>query len=145
MAYNISHVTHHASRITHPITSYRTTCRVARRRENMLGVNMVLAEFVKFKHGLYRSCGIECFEGIMLEPCLLQPCFHFAGSRQSYIHPNHSIPQDSYSPCLHSTNFARAMFTPTVFSRRRKRSIREKIDPRSARGQSFEQPTPQFA
>ena len=40
---------------------------------------MVLAEFVKFKHGLYKSCGIECFEGIMLEPCLLQPCFHVAG------------------------------------------------------------------
>ena len=40
---------------------------------------MVLAEFVKFKHGLYKSCGIECFEGVMLEPCLLQPCFHVAG------------------------------------------------------------------
>ena len=41
---------------------------------------MVLAEFIKFKHGLYKSCGIECFEGIMLEPCLLQPCFHVAGA-----------------------------------------------------------------
>ena len=40
---------------------------------------MVLAEFVKFKHGLYKSCGIECLECIMLEPCLLQPCFHVAG------------------------------------------------------------------
>ena len=50
-----------------------------RRRENMVGVNMVLAEFVKFKHGLYKSCGIEWFEGIMLEPCLLQPCLHVAG------------------------------------------------------------------
>ena len=40
---------------------------------------MVLAEFVEFKHGLYKSCGIECFEGIMLEPCLLQPYFHVAG------------------------------------------------------------------
>ena len=50
-----------------------------RRRENMVGVNMVLAEFVKFKHGLHKSCGIECLEGIMLEPCLLQPCFHVAG------------------------------------------------------------------
>ena len=39
---------------------------------------MVLAEFVKFKHGLYKSCGV-CFEGIMLEPCLLQPCLHVAG------------------------------------------------------------------
>ena len=52
---------------------------IARRRENMVGVNMVLAEFVKFKHGLYKSCGIEWFEGSMLEPCLLQPCFHVAG------------------------------------------------------------------
>ena len=49
------------------------------RRENMVGVNMVLAWFVKFKHGLYKSCGIECVEGIMLEACLLQPCFHVAG------------------------------------------------------------------
>ena len=40
---------------------------------------MVLAESVKFKHGLCKSCGIEWFEGIMLEPCLLQPCFHVAG------------------------------------------------------------------
>ena len=40
---------------------------------------MVLAEFIEFKHGLYKSCGIECFEGIVLEPCLLQPCFHVAG------------------------------------------------------------------
>ena len=40
---------------------------------------MVLAEFVRFKDGLYKSCGVEWFEGIMLEPCLLQPCFHVAG------------------------------------------------------------------
>ena len=40
---------------------------------------MVPAEFVKFKRGLYRSCGIGCFEGMMLEPCLLQTCFHIAG------------------------------------------------------------------
>jgi len=40
---------------------------------------MVLAEFIKFKHGLYKSCGIECFEGIMLVTCLLQPYFHVAG------------------------------------------------------------------
>ena len=26
---------------------------VSRPRENMVGVNMVLAEFIKFKHGLY--------------------------------------------------------------------------------------------
>ena len=54
--------------------------RISRRRENMVGVNMVLAEFVKFKRGLYKSCGIEWFDGIMLEPCLLQPCLHVAGS-----------------------------------------------------------------
>ena len=42
-----------------------------RRSENMVGVNVVLAESVKFKHGLYQSCGIECFEGILLEPCLM--------------------------------------------------------------------------
>ena len=50
-----------------------------RRRENMVGVNMVLAEFSKSKHGLCKSFDIECLEGIMLEPCLLQPCFHVAG------------------------------------------------------------------
>ena len=43
---------------------------------------MVLAESVNFKHGLHRSCGIECVEGIMLEPCLLQPSFHVAGCDQ---------------------------------------------------------------
>ena len=59
--------------------SAATPPRICRRRENMVRANMVLAEFIKFKHGLYRSCGIECFEGIMLEPCLLQPCFHVAG------------------------------------------------------------------
>ena len=52
---------------------------VDRRLVNMVGVTMVLGEFVNFKHGLYKSSGIECFEGIMLEPCLLQPCFHVAG------------------------------------------------------------------
>ena len=46
---------------------------------NTLGVSTVLAYFVEFEHGLYKSCGIECVEGIMLEPCLLQPCFHVAG------------------------------------------------------------------
>ena len=51
-----------------------------RRREHMVGVNMVLEESVKLKHGLCKSCGAECFEGILLEPCLLQPCSHVAGS-----------------------------------------------------------------
>ena len=50
-----------------------------RRCENMVGVNMVPAEFVKFKLGLYNACCKECFEGILLESCLLQPCFHVAG------------------------------------------------------------------
>ena len=27
-----------------------------------------------------------CSEGIMLEPCLLQPCFHVAGSMHKYIY-----------------------------------------------------------
>ena len=52
------------------------------RRENMVGVNMLLAEFVRFKHGLYKPCGIEWFEGIMLESRLLQPCVHVAGERR---------------------------------------------------------------
>ena len=33
---------------------------------------MVLAKSIRFKRGLYKSCGV------MLEPCLLQPCFHVA-------------------------------------------------------------------
>ena len=37
---------------------------------------MVLAEFIKLKHRLYKSCGVECVDGILLEPSLLQPCFH---------------------------------------------------------------------
>ena len=53
--------------------------RSIRRREHMVGVNMVLAESVKFKHSLYKSCGIDCVEGIMLEACLLQPCLHVTG------------------------------------------------------------------
>ena len=48
----------------------------------MVGVSMVLAQFIRFNHGLCKSCGIECFEGIVLEPCLLQPCFHVAGGLQ---------------------------------------------------------------
>ena len=44
---------------------------------------MVLALFIKLNHGLYKSCGIECVEGIMIEPCLLQLCFHVAACRPS--------------------------------------------------------------
>ena len=36
------------------------------------------------------------------------------------IPSKHSIPQDLYSPCLNSTNSARNMFTPTMFTRRRR-------------------------
>ena len=36
----------------------------------MLGVNMAFHDAIR-----------ECFEGIMLEPCLPQPCFHVAGGR----------------------------------------------------------------
>ena len=32
----------------------------ARRHEDMVGVSIVLAEFVQFKHGSYKSCGVEC-------------------------------------------------------------------------------------
>ena len=34
---------------------------------NMVGVNNVVHDAIR-----------ECFEGIMLEPCLLQPCVHVA-------------------------------------------------------------------
>ena len=51
-----------------------------RRRDNMVGVNMVLAKPSKLKHRLHQSCGIECVEGFLLEPCLLQQCFHVAGT-----------------------------------------------------------------
>ena len=52
-----------------------------RRRDNidMFRVNMVLAEFIELNLGLNKSCGVECSEGIMLEPCLLQPYVHVAG------------------------------------------------------------------
>ena len=39
----------------------------------------------------------------------------------STIPSKHSTPQDLYSPCLNSTNHARTMFTPTMFSRRRRK------------------------
>ena len=35
----------------------------------MVGVNNVVQDAI-----------CECFEGIMIEPCLLQPCFHVAGA-----------------------------------------------------------------
>ena len=54
-----------------------------RRRENMVGVNMVLAEYNRIQtrsSWIYLLLAIcECFDGILLKPCLLQPCFHVAG------------------------------------------------------------------
>ena len=39
---------------------------------------------------------MECFEGIMLETCLLQPCFHVAGSQADRLaaSPHTKDPQD---------------------------------------------------
>ena len=83
-----------------------------RLRENMVGVNMVLAGFACFKHGLYKSCGIEWFEGIIARAIVthviivivilviviviviivatqtmftwrLQPCFHVARTSET--------------------------------------------------------------
>ena len=77
------YIVHYSCIFLHYVISYyNITCYYSfpRRCENMVGVKMVLAEFIKFKHGLYKSFDIECFEGIMLESCLLQPCFHVAGT-----------------------------------------------------------------
>ena len=51
--------------------------RVPRRRENMVGVNMVGVNMA------FHDAVCERFEGAMLEPCLLKPCFHVAGFRSS--------------------------------------------------------------
>ena len=47
---------------------------VSRRRENMVGVNMVGV------NNVFHDTTCEFVEGIMLEACLLQPCFHVAGT-----------------------------------------------------------------
>ena len=49
-----------------------------RPRENMVGVNMVLAWWTFIPHDLYSICLNSIH---MLAPCLLQPCFHVAGHR----------------------------------------------------------------
>ena len=46
---------------------------------NMVGVNMVLAEYHQIKHAISNDVTCRCFDGILLKPCLLQPCFHVAG------------------------------------------------------------------
>ena len=38
----------------------------------------------------------------------------------SIIPSRHSMPQDLYSPCLNLANYARTMFTPTMFTLRRR-------------------------
>ena len=44
----------------------------------MVGANMAFHDAI-----------CECFEGTMLEPCLLKPCFHVAGdNRTGQIHKN---------------------------------------------------------
>ena len=52
-------------------------------RENMVGVNMVLAEYHQntLKEQIANRFMITMFEFdcIMLKPCLPQPCFHVAG------------------------------------------------------------------
>ena len=54
----------------------------------------------------------------------------------SIIPSKHSIPQDLHSLYLNLTNYARAMFTPTMFSRRRKTGGRRGVRgwPASRRG-----------
>ena len=65
-----------------------------RRRENMVGVNMVLALYPQ--NTLYHRIYIVhvWIQYFLLEPCLLQPCFHVAGrltpdSRQFVRPENH--------------------------------------------------------
>ena len=74
MTYDIT-IIMHCTQNDYPEIDGRHRTSKRQRRENMVGVHMVLAEFIQFKHGLCISCGTVCFEGTMLEPCLLQPCF----------------------------------------------------------------------
>ena len=55
-----------------------------------------------------------------LLPATWKHCWSRHGS--SIIPSKHSIPQDLHNPCLNLTNYARTMFTPTMFTRRRWRS-----------------------
>ena len=54
-----------------------------RRRENMVGVNMISAEYhqntLKWQTANICIKNMFEFDGILLKPCLLQPCFHVAG------------------------------------------------------------------
>ena len=51
---------------------------LCRRRENMVGVNMLGVNMLGVNMVVHDAI-CECFEGNMLEPCLLKPCFHVAG------------------------------------------------------------------
>ena len=44
----------------------------------------------QIQNGLYKSCGVQCVEGIMLEPGLLQPCLHVAGRLASHRDRRHT-------------------------------------------------------
>ena len=64
--------------VPYPAVCWPTALLAAcRRRENMVGVNIVGVNMV-----LHDSI-CECFEGAMLDTCLLKPCFHVAG----YVKP----------------------------------------------------------
>ena len=61
----------------------RSACK-KKQKKNMVGVSMVLAEYHQstLKWQITHIFIITMFEfdGILLKPCLLQPCFHVAGS-----------------------------------------------------------------
>ena len=62
------------NKTSHVRDSYHT-----RRRDNMVGVNMVGVNMA------FHDAMCECFEGTMLEPCLLKPCVHVAGIRAQQL------------------------------------------------------------
>ena len=106
----------------------------------MVGANVVLARFIKFKDGLYESCGIEYFESIMLEPCLLQPwdlrrgLFHRGWLQNTRCclqrHGKHHC-CNTDTTCNHiyfeTTPFETTPFETELRGRSRRRSIRRKL------------------
>ena len=80
----------------------------SRQREHIVGVNMVLAWFLKFKHGLYKSCGIEC---VVLEQTWRR--------RENIVGAN-MVLAESLNQNMFWGYYARTMFTPTMFSRGRR-------------------------
>ena len=75
-----------------------------RRRENMVGVNMVLAEYHQIQAWLlwiYVLSAIwGCFDGVLLKPCLLQPCFHLAGQGSHLQRAQRASDVITYLVCL---------------------------------------------